>query len=341
MKILKTILIVVVALVAIVFIATLFMPRKHLVERSVLVNAPAEAAFHQINDLKNWRNWSPWYKMDTAMVMSYSENAEGVGAWYSWKSTNPDLDEGKLTILESKPYEWIKVQMQFRKWGTSEAYYRFTPTDTGTVVLVGMETDTEGNPLTKLQCVIMGMMLGKQFENGLRDLKTHAEKTALAADPDLVSIVGEIRDTTAGGFFYLSIKDSCAADAITAKLGELMPEIMVNAETQGLQQAGAVYAVYYQYDPQGTVVLEAGIPVSAMGKSAGRVKAGKMAKTKAIYVPYYGDYAATDKAHYAIDKYITSNSRTVTGAPWEVYVTDPSMVKNKKELLTMIYYPVN
>ena len=61
MKFLKiAALVVVVLIVAAVGIAYL-LPAQVRVERSIEISAPAEQVFANVNDLKKWETWSPWY----------------------------------------------------------------------------------------------------------------------------------------------------------------------------------------------------------------------------------------------------------------------------------------
>ena len=99
MKIVKRILITLVVL-AIIITAVGFLSPKHVhVERSLTMKAPAEIIHAQINNLKNWNKWSPWYKMDTAMKMVYNGTDAGAGAGYKWESQNKNVGSGDMTII--------------------------------------------------------------------------------------------------------------------------------------------------------------------------------------------------------------------------------------------------
>ena len=56
MKILKNIFLVFVALLVLAFL----LPNKIKLERSLLVAAPADSVFNQVNNLQNWIVWNPW-----------------------------------------------------------------------------------------------------------------------------------------------------------------------------------------------------------------------------------------------------------------------------------------
>src|SRR5690349_11547709 len=124
MKILKKIFIVLIAIVVIAGIAGLFMPSKFTLDKSIVINADQKVIFDQINILKNWEQWSPWYKMDPETKMTYNDIPAGVGASYNFVSSKNG--EGTVTISESIPNESLKVDMDFKANGKSYAGFKMT-----------------------------------------------------------------------------------------------------------------------------------------------------------------------------------------------------------------------
>ena len=59
MKTLKIVAIVLVTLVVVFVLVGLWLPKEFKIERTVRVQAPVELVFDQVNDLKNWEQWSP------------------------------------------------------------------------------------------------------------------------------------------------------------------------------------------------------------------------------------------------------------------------------------------
>ena len=49
-------------------VVILLQPGTFRVERSIVIAAPPEAVFVQVNDLHNWNAWSPWAKRDPNMT---------------------------------------------------------------------------------------------------------------------------------------------------------------------------------------------------------------------------------------------------------------------------------
>ena len=103
---LKKILIAVAAVLVLLVVVIAMQPAHYQVTRSMRIQAPADAVFAQINNFHNWSAWSPWGKLDPAMKTTYSGPDSGTGAIYAWVG-NKDVGEGRMTILESRPSEFI------------------------------------------------------------------------------------------------------------------------------------------------------------------------------------------------------------------------------------------
>ena len=157
-----------------VFIAS--RPDDFRVERSILLNAPAPVVFEHINDLRKSNEWSPWTKIDPNMKQTYEGPAAGVGAKYAWAG-NKDIGEGRLEIIESRPNELVRTNLEFLK--------PFKATNTADFTLVPQGGQTQftwsmygkSNFLGKAMSLVMNCdkMVGDQFEKGFASLKTIVE----------------------------------------------------------------------------------------------------------------------------------------------------------------------
>ena len=64
----------------------------------------------------------------------------------------------------------------------------------------------------------------------------------------------------------------------------------------------------------------------------------EVAGGKALLVDYYGDYARTEEAHVAIDKYLNNHNLTFRFPVIEQYVTDPELEPDPSKWLTKVVY---
>jgi hypothetical protein len=173
---LKTILISLAVIIVVFLIVVALQPKEFRVARSTTISAAPSAVFAQVNDFHRWEPWNPWGKIDPAMKQTYEGAPSGVGAIYNWAG-NKEVGEGRMTIVESRPSDLIRVKLEFFKpfAGTSTAEFNFKPAGNQTTVTWNMFG--ENNFMAKAIHLFMNMdkMIGGQFEKGLADMKAVVE----------------------------------------------------------------------------------------------------------------------------------------------------------------------
>lgn len=161
----------------ILFIAT--RPANFSVTRSATIAAAPAVVFAQVNDFHAWGAWSPWEKRDPNLKRTYEGPTAGEGAIYSWVG-NREVGEGKMTLIESRPAELIRIKLEFFKpfKATNTAQFEFKPEGDGTRVTWSMTG--ENNFIGKAIGLVMNMdkMIGGDFESGLAGIKAIAEARA-------------------------------------------------------------------------------------------------------------------------------------------------------------------
>jgi hypothetical protein len=172
----KKILLVLLAIVAVVLIIGAFQPSTYHVERSVTIAAPAADVFAQVNDLQKAQVWSPWVKLDPNAKYTFEGPASGVGAINAWAG-NSNVGEGRQTIIESRPNELVRLKLEFLKPMAGEATAEFNLKSEGNGTRVTWSMSGPKNYISKVMCMFMNMdkMIGGQFEKGLANLKTLTE----------------------------------------------------------------------------------------------------------------------------------------------------------------------
>jgi hypothetical protein len=176
---LKKILITIVVLVAGFAGYVALQPPELHIERTATIAAPPSAIFPHVNELKAWDAWSPWAKLDPNAKATFEGPASGNGAVFAW-SGNDEVGEGKMTILDSRPDEAIKIRTEFVKPfpGSSVSGFTFKPEGDKTVVTWDMQSEQPF--LMRAMCIIFNgkKMIGDQFDKGLLNLKAVVEKTS-------------------------------------------------------------------------------------------------------------------------------------------------------------------
>jgi uncharacterized protein YndB with AHSA1/START domain len=169
-----------VALVVVVLAVVVAMqPSEFRIERRATIAAPAAAVFAQVNDFHNWEAWSPWAKLDPAVKNSFEGPPAGKGATFSWAG-NSKVGEGRMTIVESRPDELVRIKLEFLKpfAATSTAEFAFKPDGERTAVTWSMYGNNGFINRAVFLFVNMDKALGGEFEKGLASMKSAAEASA-------------------------------------------------------------------------------------------------------------------------------------------------------------------
>ncbi len=150
-------------------------PDHFSVSRSVTIAAPPEKLFALINDLKGFNRWNPYERKDPGKG-NYAGAASGIGASYAWDSSK--LGKGAMTIVDASVPNKVQMRLDFETPFKARNIANFTiaPRDGGSEVTWEMEGPA---PLiTKVMDVVIGMdkMVGRDFEDGLRNLKEISER---------------------------------------------------------------------------------------------------------------------------------------------------------------------
>jgi hypothetical protein len=151
-------------------------PDNFRIERRMIVNAPPQDVFAQVNDFRKWDDWSPWAKLDPDATVAFEGPRAGPGAVFKWAG-NAKIGQGTMTLVANKPGEFVRVDVEFVKpfEGRSTSEFTFRPQGDRTQV-----TWTSQGPMTflsKAMCLIMNMekVLGPDMEKGLVQMKNVAE----------------------------------------------------------------------------------------------------------------------------------------------------------------------
>ena len=171
----------IIALTGIVLVAALLIyaatkPDTFRLQRSTAIKAPPDKIFPFISDFHQWLGWSPWEKLDPDLKRSFSGASQGKGARYEWEG-NSKVGTGGMEIMEAAPSK-IGLKLDFLKPFEAHNFAEFTLEPQGGATNVTWAMYGPQPYMAKLMNVF-GMterMVGPQFETGLANLKTIAEK---------------------------------------------------------------------------------------------------------------------------------------------------------------------
>ena len=328
-KILLSLLVVVVLLIVVGF----FLPKISIVERTMLIKAKPEVVFGQINNLKNWEQWSPWHQLDKSMKINYANITTGKGASYTWSSENDNVGSGTMRITQSSPNDSINMSVDFGDHGTSAAKFILTPDTEGVTVKWIGSFDMGNNPLGRYFGLMMNKFVGGDYEKGLNNLRVVCEQMSSN------SVNLTISETKTEQMAVVTIKTTSDLANIAKTLGESYQKIGEFIGKNGLKVSGHPFSIYHSFSHE-KIDMEPGMAVDKVVKGNSNINVYEIPTTKVIRGDYYGSYEGTEQAHELLNEYIKTNSKKIVGSPWEVYVTDPMTEKDTAKWLTEIYYPV-
>lgn len=141
------------------------------ITRSAVIDAAPEAIYAEINDFHNWEKWSPWAKLDPNAKYEFGGSPLGYNSTMSW-SGDKKVGVGKMTIVESRQNERVRLKLEFTKpmKATNDVVFDLKPVGEKTEVVWSMtgKHDFMGKAFDLF--MNLDKMVGAQYEQGLANL---------------------------------------------------------------------------------------------------------------------------------------------------------------------------
>ena len=174
MKILKGILLLIPALIALMLIVAVFVKKEYSLEREITVNRSKSEVFDYVRYLKNQDNYSVWFLMDPDMKKEFTGVDGTVGFVSAWESDDKQVGKGEQEITGIVEGERIDYELRFREPFESTDYtcmITISAGDSATLVKWGFSGRMDYPMNLMLLFMDMDGMLGPGLENGLVNLK--------------------------------------------------------------------------------------------------------------------------------------------------------------------------
>ena len=333
MKVLKWIGIILVSVIVIALIASLILPRKVHLERSVVINAPKEKVFNYLVHFEKFVTWSPWQDIDPNVEYDISDDGKA-GAKYHWKG-NDEVGEGEMTITKISG-DTISVLLKFIKpfESTSHVYYVLDQSENGTKVTWGFDAKY-GIPMN-LFLALSGMKkaLSADFEKGLAQLKERVESSQ--EEPFEV----EIMEMEAKK--YLAERKKISMEEIGPFLDAAFPALFQYARDHYLEISGPPTGIVFEWNEKEKMTdLAAAVPVNGDADlSDGNYEWIETEGGKVAVIDFFGSPEAVGPAHYYMDEFMARNNLKLRGPVMEEYLSDPATEPDSSLWKTRIIYPV-
>ncbi|WP_373987943.1 SRPBCC family protein [Duganella sp. BuS-21] len=172
----KKIIIGLAVLILIVLAAAALQPASYSVTRSVAIKASPEKIQPLIGDFHQWVQWSPWEQLDPGMTRTFSGAPKDLGAVYAWQG-NREVGAGRMEVISLTPLK-VGIKLDFYVPVESSSLTDFVLEPKGDTTQVTWTMSGNSDFMTKLMGVFVSMdkMIGPDFERGLAQMKTAAEK---------------------------------------------------------------------------------------------------------------------------------------------------------------------
>lgn len=176
--------------VLIVLLIGTLIPRDYDASTHVVIKAPPEVIFPELNTIKRWSNWSMWSEHVTeGLTVSYDGPAAGVGSIQKWVEPR---GTGVLEITESVLNEKVEFVSEFSNFPAMENIIRLSPQSNGTKVTWQSTGSLPSGPFYGWFGMTINDSLEMEFRKALNKLKVQSETKMKAAETDDVTVDTEL-----------------------------------------------------------------------------------------------------------------------------------------------------
>lgn len=147
------------------------------VQRKIMIYASPDRIFPLLNDLTQWKLWSPWEKKDPAMKKKFGVISAGKDAVYEWEG-DKNVGQGRMEITESIAPERLTIKLDFIKPFPAHNIVEFMLVQKGEWTEVTWDMHGPAPFISKLMGMFIDMdkMVGTDFEAGLASMKALTEQ---------------------------------------------------------------------------------------------------------------------------------------------------------------------
>ena len=332
MKILKYLLYTVVILALLMAALGFFAKKTYHIERSIEIDAPKSLVLESVSKFKIADKWSPWNELDPNMTKTYSGTDGEVGASYSW-SGNEEVGAGQQTIQAIGP---DRVDMRLN---ISEPFKADFP---ASFVLVGDDQKTKItwilDPVLPFPVNVWAMFtnvdkaMGKDYDRGLGNLKKHCEAIV---HPKYRGF--EVKETELPLQYYVGVRAQTDTAAIAAFGATSLPKAKEAIIAAGLQPSGPPTFLFWTWK-DGMSDMAVAMPTLEVKKYTDDIESFPVGGGLALVINYYGPYAGTGEAHFAMDDYMLEKNLESIPPVIEEYVTDAVSEPDTAKWLTRVIY---
>lgn len=312
------------------------------IEESLIINAPKEVLFNEVNDYINWKTWEPWSKDAEDMIINFGNKTSGDGAYYTWKSEK--MGDGKIETVSARPYTSIDQAITFKTpFGESKnaVYWNFEEDNGTTKVTWGMQGDQ--NFMEKLAFMFREQSLSELMKPKFKEALENMRKVVLnKMEKYAINVDGVTRH---GGGYYMYITTASKISQVDKQMGRMLEEVSNFMNTNNIEINGNPFVLYHQWNQEkGTAIYSVAYftPNEVVTPLESTVLNDFLPNQKTLKTTLKGDYKNLQEAWTKAYSYIAKNNLIIKedANTFEVYVTGPEQSKNPADWITHLYIPL-
>lgn len=326
-------------LIAAFVVTGYLLPKQVHIERSVTIERPVTMMFELLNGYRHFSEWSPWAGRDPDARFIVSGPESGVGARMSWVGDPHLVGSGWQQIVASKPYEEIRIKLDFDAQGVADTGFTLAGQGDATRVTWFFDSDlTEGvnfvdSFLARYFGLLFDRWVGGDYELGLANLKQYAESLPIS-DFSLLKI--ERVDVAAQDILFVTSYSSQDPADIAVAMAAAYAEISAFMNQAGISMSGQPMAITHARE-EGSYQFDAAIPVEFIPTQlSGNIQSGQSPAGPAVRAVHHGGYDQLMPTYSKLAAYMSAHGLQQGQVTWEHYVSDPGTT-SPADMITHVY----
>lgn len=301
------------------------------INRSKLINAPAEKIFSVLSDFNHWSAWSPWLIMEPECKVTVRDDAK----YYEWDGKR--IGSGNMTIINERENEQIDYDLAFLKPWKSKSKVSFHLKPVGDQTEVAWSMDSSLPFFMFWMKKMMEAFVGMDYDRGLNMLKEYLENGEISSKLEFKGT------SNFPGTQYIGIKTTCSFDEIGEKMmadfGRI-EEFMKENQNIATGQAFSIYHDWNMVKKQATYTGCVSVKSVPSDLPSGMIS-GEIPATSIYTMRHIGEYHHLGNAWstlYAMHrgKEFKPNKKI---HPFEHYISNPQET-DPKDIITDIHFAV-
>ena len=347
MRALKTVLIILFSIVAIVLVLGFLVgPASTVVERSAVIKAPPEVIYPMVASLRTMHEWGPWKDMEKGQVNRWEGEDGTVGSVQFWEGDT--VGKGSQRIVDLEQDRLVRTELSFiEPWeATSAVTLLLDRMDDGTRITWTMAQDN--NFMGRIFALFLDMdkMIGPDLEQGLANLAAMAEVAEAERQADLAA-------RTFKGYLMEQVERPATIyvgrrvkglkwDALEDLVLETLPAVRNALTAMGVDMNGPATAIYFDWDERTrTTDIMLAYPVEEVpATQIPGLIVYEAPASACMQTTHQGSVEYVELAHAALDEMIRTRGLEHYGNVFEVYriglMNEPDMAKWVTEVQYMI-----